>query len=330
MTTPSPTPSDCDDSLPDCLRWTQNGECAGVSRAYLSQVCPKACGICIPRGTAPTAPPAASAVLYAYAVFSNMNGVQGVVNFAQIGQETTVSVTLSGLASRALHYGVASGVQFTSLPQGAPSAAACETRFVQGVFNPTGANAMTGLPVASCAETDPATCSAFAAAGDCDVASSPARTQCPISCRVCTTPTSVACDKSAPTRCAVGDLSGKFGTLNGSTYSATYKDSNLALLSIVGKSLVIEDVFGANLACAIINASLMPGPGMPPVVPGPSGPSIAPVLPTLSPATCIDLRGETTCKTLADKCTKSEATRNDCRKTCGQCWGNCQVSFTAA
>ena len=282
-------------------------------------------------------------MLYAYAVFSNMNGVQGVVNFAQIGQETTVSVTLSGLASRALHYGVASGVQFTSLPQGAPSADACNTRFVQGVFNPTGANAMTGLPASSCAETDPATCSAFAARGDCDVASSPARTQCPISCRVCTTPTSMVCDKSAPTRCAVGDLSGKFGTLNGSTYSATYKDSNLALMreggreGIVGKSLVIEDVFGANLACAIINASLVPGPGMAPVVPGPSGPSgpsMAPVLPTLSPATCVDLRGETTCKTLADKCTKSDslgaATRNDCRKTCAQCWGNCQVSFTAA
>jgi hypothetical protein len=274
---------------------------------------------------------------YAYALF-NSNGVQGVINLAQAAQETTVSVLLSGLANRALHYGVSSGAMLTSMPAGSSPADACNTRFVQGVFNPTNANAITGYPTPTCLETDPM-CSVWASLGECDLATSQARLLCPISCRVCASPFSAPCDKSLPNQCAVGDLSGKHGTLlNANVYSATYKDANLPLSapnSIIGKSLVIQDVSGRNFACATISASLGPVTAPPGLVPG-VGLSMVPVLPTLSPATCIDRVGEAQCRPSIARCSEASVIgtkmRDECRKTCGQCSGsalnvNCQVAL---
>ncbi|KAA1106925.1 hypothetical protein PGTUg99_010162 [Puccinia graminis f. sp. tritici] len=65
------------------------------------------------------------------------------------------------------------------------------------------------------------------------------------------------CDRHRPSRCEVGDLSGKHGVLKGNgpaeTPLAVYYDAHLALTysqrGILGKSVVIHDPTGAAVAC---------------------------------------------------------------------------------
>ncbi|KAA1109979.1 hypothetical protein PGT21_005475 [Puccinia graminis f. sp. tritici] len=65
------------------------------------------------------------------------------------------------------------------------------------------------------------------------------------------------CDRHRPSRCEVGDLSGKHGVLKGNGQAETplpvYYDANLALTysrrGILGKSIVIVDPTGTAVAC---------------------------------------------------------------------------------
>jgi Cu/Zn superoxide dismutase/Na+-transporting NADH:ubiquinone oxidoreductase subunit NqrD len=64
------------------------------------------------------------------------------------------------------------------------------------------------------------------------------------------------CNPAMPSTCEIGDLSGKFGALSGSSVNAMYSDANLPLFgmnSIVGRSVVIHaSGTGARIACADI------------------------------------------------------------------------------
>ena len=69
-------------------------------------------------------------------------------------------------------------------------------------------------------------------------------------------PTNIAdyklCNPNVPSTCEVGDLSGKFGYLQGSFESRTFIDRGLDVASIIQRSLVIHDNGGERWVCGTI------------------------------------------------------------------------------
>jgi len=78
-------------------------------------------------------------------------------------------------------------------------------------------------------------------------------------------PTYTTCTGDAAAKaagCYVGDLSGKFGTLDGASASASFMDSSVSLFganSILGRSIVIHKFDGSRWACATIASVVTAG-----------------------------------------------------------------------
>ena len=326
--TVAPT-SACMDANVDCAKWSSAGDCNGPSQNYVSAVCPKSCLLCIATGPdAGNIGPAAAS--YASAVV-NASGVRGSLLLQQIGALTSVSINLSGLAYRGNQYGIYSG------SIAANGMDACDTRAIQGVFNPFNTDAIAGAASsaapASCAEADPS-CTALASLGSCD--SSPTvRLQCPISCKVCASKASAPCNPlNKSLSCAAGDLSGKHGSLaNFDVFAATYADASVRIVppnSVLGRAFVVKDASGKSLACANIQLAAAPS-----VAPSPSPLATTPGSASLSPMTCVDVLPNNGCATARSACREpagsvlGDKARAQCRKTCGLCSVNdCQVGGT--
>ncbi|KAK4193247.1 hypothetical protein QBC35DRAFT_543166 [Podospora australis] len=71
------------------------------------------------------------------------------------------------------------------------------------------------------------------------------------------------CDASKPATCEVGDLSGKYGLVNGPTAQKEFNDqytaTNVIQLGYVGnRGIVFHDASGARIACATLKKATTP------------------------------------------------------------------------